>query len=207
LTFHFFASFYPGLEKSAFGAYYGILGNIEGGLSLIILSSPHVRRTITIGRAIGRAAPSGSVIALRGDLGAGKTTLAKGVAQGLGITEPIISPTYTIIAEYQGRLHLVHIDAYRLLDEDEFVQTGGEELLGLPGSLSLIEWSERVAKILPKETQYITMVVEEDGSRIIMIEGDWIENIDWRRFVIPRFLDSEHASCMSKRFYNDRPID
>jgi len=207
LTFHFFASFYPGLEKSAFGAYYGILGNIEGGLSLIILSSPHVRRTIAIGRAIGRAAPSGSVIALRGDLGAGKTTLAKGVAQGLGITEPIISPTYTIIAEYQGRLHLVHIDAYRLLDEDEFVQTGGEELLGLPGSLSLIEWSERVAKILPKETQYITMVVEEGGSRIIMIEGNWIENIDWRRFVISRFIDSEHASCMSKRFYNDRPID
>ena len=207
MTFHFFASFYPGLEKSAFGTYYRILGNIEGGLSLIILSSPHVRRTIAIGRAIGRAAPSGSVIALRGDLGAGKTTLAKGVAQGLGITEPIISPTYTIIAEYQGRLHLVHIDAYRLLDEDEFVQTGGEELLGLPGSLSLIEWSERVAKILPKETQYITMVVEEGGSRIIMIEGNWIENIDWRRFVISRFIDSEHASCMSKRFYNDRPID
>jgi len=207
LSFPFFASFCPGLEKSAFGTYYRILGNIEGGLSLIILSSPHVRRTIAIGRAIGRAAPSGSVIALRGDLGAGKTTLAKGVAQGLGITEPIISPTYTIIAEYQGRLHLVHIDAYRLLDEDEFVQTGGEELLGLPGSLSLIEWSERVAKILPKETQYITMVVEEGGSRIIMIEGNWIENIDWRRFVISRFIDSEHASCMSKRFYNDRPID
>jgi len=207
LSFPFFASFCPGLEKSAFGTYYRILGNIEGGLSLIILSSPHVRRTIAIGRAIGRAAPSGSVIALRGDLGAGKTTLAKGVAQGLGITEPIISPTYTIIAEYQGRLHLVHIDAYRLLDEDEFVQTGGEELLGLPGSLSLIEWSERVAKILPKETQYITMVVEEGGSRIIMIEGNWIENIDWHRFVISRFIDSEHASCMSKRFYNDRPID
>ena len=176
-------------------------------MSLIILSSPNVRRTIAIGRAIGRTAPSGSIIAFRGDLGAGKTTLAKGVAQGLGIMEPIISPTYTIIAEYQGRLHLVHIDAYRLLDEDEFVQTGGEELLGLPGSLSLIEWSERVAKILPKETQYITMVVEEGGSRIIMIEGNWIENIDWRRFVISRFIDSEHASCMSKRFYNDRPID
>ena len=81
-------------------------------MSLIILSSPNVRRTIAIGRAIGRAAPSGSIIAFRGDLGAGKTTLAKGVAQGLGITEPIISPTFTIIAEYQGRLHLVHIDAY-----------------------------------------------------------------------------------------------
>ena len=207
MTFHLYASFYTGLEKSAFGAYYRILRNIEGGLSLIILSSPNVRRTIAIGRAIGRTAPSGSIIAFRGDFGAGKTTLAKGVAQGLGITEPIISPTFTIIAEYQGRLHLVHIDAYRLLDEDEFVQTGGEELLGLPGSLSLIEWSERIAGILPKETQYITMVVKEDGSRIVMIEGDWIENIDWRRFVIPRFLDLEHASALIKRFQDDCTFD
>jgi len=93
------------------------------------------------------------------------------------------------------------------LDEDEFMQTGGEELLGSPGSLSLIEWSERIAGILPKETQYITMVVEEDCSRIIMIEGDWIENIDWRRFVIPRFLDLEHTSALIKRFQDDCTFD
>jgi len=108
----------------------------KGGSVLIFLSSPHVHRTLAVGRAIGHAAPDGTVISFRGDIGAGKTTLAKGIAEGLGIAEPVISPTYTIISEYYGRLHLVHIDAYRLSGEDEFLQTGGEELLGAPGTLS-----------------------------------------------------------------------
>jgi tRNA threonylcarbamoyladenosine biosynthesis protein TsaE len=143
-----------------------------------------VRRTLAIGRAIGRAAPDGAVISLRGELGAGKTTLAKGIAQGLGIAEPVISPTYTIISEYDGRLHLVHIDAYRLSGEDEFFQTGGEELLGAPGTLSLVEWSERIADSLPPESQQITITVEANGDRAIVIEGSWIEKIDWKRFSV-----------------------
>ncbi|HNT58720.1 MAG TPA: tRNA (adenosine(37)-N6)-threonylcarbamoyltransferase complex ATPase subunit type 1 TsaE [Rectinema sp.] len=207
LDLQLYASFSSGLEKTDFREYYRIREYAEGGQYLIILSSPYVRRTIAIGRAIGRAAPGGSIVAFRGDLGAGKTTLARGVAQGLGIAEPIISPTYTIIAEYQGRLHLVHIDAYRLSDEDEFVQTGGEELLGSPGSLSLIEWSERIAGVLPNETQYITMVVKQGGNRIILIEGDWIENIDWQRFKIPYSIDLQLASTLSKRYQNDCPVD
>jgi len=141
-----------------------------------------VRRTLAIGRTVGRAAPDGAVISLRGDLGAGKTTLAKGIAQGLGIAEPVISPTYTIISEYYGRLHLVHIDAYRLSGEDEFFQTGGEELLGAPGTLCLIEWSERIAGALPPETQQIAITVEESGGRVLAIEGIWIEKVNWRRF-------------------------
>ncbi len=151
-------------------------------MPLIFLSSPHARRTLAIGRTIGRAAPGGAVISLRGELGAGKTTLAKGIAQGLDIAEPIISPTYTIISEYDGRLHLVHIDAYRLSGEEEFFNTGGEELLGAPGTLSLIEWSEKIADSLPPESQQITITVEENGDRAIVIEGSWIERIDWRRF-------------------------
>ncbi|GAB6277885.1 tRNA threonylcarbamoyladenosine biosynthesis protein TsaE (modular protein) [uncultured spirochete] len=158
----------------------------KGGSVLIFLSSPHVHRTLAVGRAIGHAAPDGAVISFRGDIGAGKTTLAKGIAEGLGIAEPVISPTYTIISEYYGRLHLVHIDAYRLSGEDEFLQTGGEELLGAPGTLSLIEWSERIADILPPESQRITITVEANGDRLMMIEGDWIEKIDWKRFAIRR---------------------
>ncbi|HBE46836.1 tRNA (adenosine(37)-N6)-threonylcarbamoyltransferase complex ATPase subunit type 1 TsaE [Rectinema subterraneum] len=151
----------------------------------MVLPSAHVRRTLAIGRKIGAAAPERAVIAFRGDLGAGKTTLSKGIAQGLGIKEAIISPTYTIISEYDGRLHLVHIDAYRLADEEEFFQTGGEELLGAPGTLSLIEWSERIAHILPPESQIITITVEENGARLIMLEGDWIEALRWGHFTIP----------------------
>lgn len=151
---------------------------------LISLLSPHTRRTLAIGRTIGRAAPDGAVISIQGELGAGKTTLAKGIAQGLGITEPIISPTYTIISEYDGRLHLVHIDAYRLSGEEEFFNTGGEELLGAPGTLSLIEWSEKIADSLPPESQQIKITVEENGNRAILINGSWIEKIDWKRFSV-----------------------
>ncbi|MEN6490491.1 MAG: hypothetical protein ABFC85_00705, partial [Rectinema sp.] len=61
-----------------------------------------------------------------------------------------------------------------------------EELLGAPGTLSLIEWSERIADILPPESQQITRTVEENGDRLIMIEGNWIEKIDWKRFAIRR---------------------
>lgn len=154
----------------------------NGGPVLIILSSSAVRRTHAIGAAIGRAAPGGAVIALCGDLGAGKTTLAHGIARGLGITEPVTSPTYTIISEYYGRLHLIHIDAYRLSGADEFMQTGGEELLGMDGTLSLIEWSEKITDILPAESQRITILVEENGDRRFTLEGIWLEKIDLRRF-------------------------
>ncbi len=141
---------------------------------------------MALGRAIGHAALDGAVISCRGDLGAGKTTLAKGIAQGLGIAESIISPTYTIISEYYGRLRFVHIDAYRLSGEDEFFQTGGEELLGAPGTLCLIEWGERISTILPPESQQITITVEESGDRLITIEGTWMEQIDWKRFAVRR---------------------
>jgi tRNA A37 threonylcarbamoyladenosine biosynthesis protein TsaE len=76
----------------------------------------------------------------------------------------------------------VHIDAYRLSGEEEFFNTGGEELLGAPGTLSLIEWSEKIADSLPPESQQITITVEENGDRAILIEGSWIEQIDWKRF-------------------------
>jgi len=173
----------------------------DGGEILIILSSPHVRRTLAIGRTIGKNAPDGAVIAFRGDLGAGKTTLAKGVALGLGIDEPVISPTYTIISEYLGRLTLVHIDAYRLSDEEEFIQTGGAELLGSPGSLSLVEWSERIEDLLPEDCQRISITIEENGDRLFIFEGDWIENVNWKRFAIPRYsvLPAENSDRLSPR--------
>ncbi len=155
-----------------------------GGQYLIIIHSKNVRTTLAIGRTIGALAYGGIVIAFKGDLGAGKTTMAKGIAQGLGIWDTITSPTFTIINEYIGRLKLAHIDAYRLADEEEFVQTGGEELLGAPDTVCLVEWSERIARLLPEQTQTITIHVDRDDTRIISLEGTWLESLDVRRWSI-----------------------
>jgi len=131
--------------------------------------------TFALGKRIGEKAPSGSVIAFRGDLGAGKTTLSKGIAVGLGIEEEVTSPTYTIISEYRGRLALYHIDAYRLGGEADFAEIGGYELLGSPGSLCLIEWSERLPNI--PDAAVIDITVGADGSRVISLAGSWLEDI------------------------------
>lgn len=101
--------------------------------------------------------------------------LSKGIAAGLGIDEEVTSPTYTIISEYRGRLVLHHIDAYRLGGEADFAEIGGYELLGSPGSLCLIEWSERLPAIA--DAAVIEIEVEDDGARRISLAGSWLEDI------------------------------
>ena len=100
---------------------------------------------------IAAAHPHGAVIALFGDLGAGKTVFARGFARGLGITEPVSSPTYTIVQEYPlpdgGRLY--HLDLYRIAGAAEALAFGVEEFLDDPESLALIEWPERITSLLP----------------------------------------------------------
>ncbi len=135
-----------------------------------------------LGSIIGKNAPEGKVIAFSGDLGAGKTTMTKGIARGLGIQEEVTSPTYTIQSDYQGRLILHHIDAYRLSGADDFLETGIMELLGTPGSLSIIEWSERIAPLLTsgialEDLARIRISVAEDGARTIELEGAWLEEL------------------------------
>ncbi len=133
--------------------------------------------TITLGERIGVAAPSGAVIAFRGGLGMGKTTLSKGIARGLGIEEEISSPTYTIISEYPGRLLLRHIDAYRLRGEADFEEIGGLELLGAPGTLCLIEWSEKLRDILDADSCIIEIEMGGTGERIFSLSGSWLEDL------------------------------
>ena len=130
-------------------------------------------QTAAIGKILGERLIAGDVIVLEGTLAAGKTTLAKGIAQGLGITELVTSPTFTLISEYEGRLHLYHIDVYRLDGEEDFAALGAEELLYGDGTC-VIEWGEKIANIIPKTAITIKIKAQDDGARSITF-------INWER--------------------------
>jgi tRNA threonylcarbamoyladenosine biosynthesis protein TsaE len=130
-----------------------------------------------LAKRLGALVSGGSVIALRGGLGAGKTTFAKGFARGLGVDEEVTSPTYTIVSEYEGRLRLHHVDAYRLAGPEDFVSVGGGELLADSGGVCLIEWSERIEAALPAWSAQADIMVEADGSRVLRIEGESLEGL------------------------------
>jgi tRNA threonylcarbamoyladenosine biosynthesis protein TsaE len=103
---------------------------------------------------------AGTVIALHGDLGAGKTCFVQGLAAALGIDEPITSPTYTLIGEYEGRLPLHHIDLYRLSSPEEVLGLGLEEYFDAPG-ITAIEWAERAEGLLPPDLLHIRITVDD----------------------------------------------
>ncbi|GHU88959.1 hypothetical protein FACS189476_07000 [Spirochaetia bacterium] len=137
-------------------------------MPIVKTSSPE--ETVVLGERLAPHLRPGSVLALRGGLGAGKTCLTKGIARGLGITEEVTSPTYTIISEYGGRLPLYHIDAYRLTGDDDFANLGGEEILYGSG-VAVIEWSERLPHSLPVDAITIDIEISGGEDRIIHITG------------------------------------
>ena len=123
-----------------------------------------------LGRSIGEKCTPGTVISLRGSLGAGKTVFAKGVARSLGIDEAIVSPTFTLVQEYQGRLPMYHMDLYRITSEDDFQMIGGEDMLYSDG-VTLVEWSEIINDTLPVGTLFVQITVNDDQSRTVVIKG------------------------------------
>ena len=104
--------------------------------------------TMNLGKRLAECLHEGDILLLTGELGAGKSVLARGVARGLGITGPVSSPTFTLLNCYEGRLVLHHFDLYRLEDADEFYAAGLEEALDFP-SVSLIEWPQRCPEAMP----------------------------------------------------------
>ena len=132
--------------------------------------SHHVDKTLEIGKTIGSLLRKGDVVSLRGPLGAGKTILAKGIALALNIEEPITSPTYTLIQEYQGNLTLYHMDLLRIDSLEDFEMLGAEEMLYGEGG-TLIEWSEIIEDILPENTIRITISIDKNQQRIISVQG------------------------------------
>ena len=142
---------------------------------LIEVVSSSVEETVELGRRIASSLESGAVVAMRGGLGSGKTHLAKGIASGLGVKEPVTSPTYTIISEYEidkspdcGSFY--HIDAYRLESCEDFISIGGMEVIN-SGGISVIEWSERIKKSLPQDAITVTITITGTDSRLIKIDG------------------------------------
>ncbi len=126
--------------------------------------------TIKLGTEIGKKLQPGDIIALKGNLAAGKTTITKGIAISLEIEDEITSPTYTIISEYYGKIPLYHMDMYRIEGSEEFEMLGADEMLYGSG-ISVIEWSERIEEYLPENHIIIDIQRQDDCSRIITIEG------------------------------------
>jgi tRNA threonylcarbamoyladenosine biosynthesis protein TsaE len=130
------------------------------------------RETIQFGKQIGKRLQSGDVVALIGELGAGKTHLIKGLAQGTGVEQPdvVTSPSFTFIHEHKGKIPFYHIDLYRLATEEEGEALGLEEYLGGRG-ITTIEWADKIPSLLPKEVLWIRMRYLETHARSIRILG------------------------------------
>ena len=131
-----------------------------------------INDTEALGRRIAEGLEPGSVVALTGPLGAGKTTLAQAIARGLCVTERLSSPTFTIVQEYEsGRLPLYHFDVYRVHDEDELFEIGFDEYLHGDG-VCLVEWADLVEDLLPENTVRVELDYgSEEDERVCTVRG------------------------------------
>jgi tRNA threonylcarbamoyladenosine biosynthesis protein TsaE len=137
----------------------------------LVSRSPEATRAL--GEALGRALPPGTLVALEGDLGAGKTAFVQGLARGLGVLEAVTSPTYALLQTYRGRLDLHHFDAYMEGRERALLLDGGLEWMHA-GGVAAVEWADRVADVLPRPR--IEIVFRHAGATTrklaISVEGD-----------------------------------
>ncbi len=143
----------------------------------VITSSPE--QTWEIGRLLGKLLDAGDTVCLYGDLGAGKTNFAYGIARGLDVQEQYItSPTFTFVNEYEGRLPFYHIDLYRLKGPDELENIGFDEYIESDG-VTVIEWAERAEDELPEEnlSVYLTAIDEKSREFGFLGEGERYEKL------------------------------
>lgn len=127
--------------------------------------------TYSVGRALASRLVPGDVIALYGDLGAGKTAFTRGLAAGMGLDARVSSPTFTIVNEYLGDFPLFHFDMYRLADADELFEIGWEDYLNR-GGVCAVEWSENVPGAFPPGHIVVKIDKTGDNDRVITIERD-----------------------------------
>lgn len=130
-----------------------------------------LKETKEFGIRLGKLLKSGDILCLNGDLGAGKTTLTKSIGLGLGVEDYITSPTFALINEYEGRIPVYHFDVYRLDNVEELYDLGFDEYFYGSG-VSIIEWGDRIEKLLPRER--IVLDIEKPGDinqRIVKVSG------------------------------------
>jgi len=127
--------------------------------------------TYELGKKLSRELKPGDTISLEGDLGTGKTALAKGIAAGLGIDAPITSPTFTLVNTYEGRVTLNHFDVYRIDDPEELLAIGWDDYF-TGEEINLVEWGDKIEDILPPDTMRIVLERDskEPNTRYISIE-------------------------------------
>ena len=148
----------------------------------MVMETRSPEETFALGKKIGEMARPGEIYTLTGDLGVGKTVFTQGVAAGLGITEPVSSPTFTIIQEYDsGRLPFYHFDVYRIGDIEEMDEIGYDDYFFGQG-ICLIEWANLIEEILP------------ENRREIVIEKDLEKGFDYRRITITGGKDEDFRS-------------
>jgi tRNA threonylcarbamoyladenosine biosynthesis protein TsaE len=153
-------------------------GTVNGGAARVsvTLKCASAEATRAVAAGLARHATPGTVVALCGELGTGKTCFVQGLAAGLGVEGPVTSPTFVLIAEHAGRLPLYHVDLYRTESLAEIRALGLEEMLDGVG-LTAIEWAEKAEPLLPSRTVRVLMRGAGDEPRTLEIDGvppDWV---------------------------------
>ena len=138
-------------------------------------------QTHALGQRLGTLLRAGDVVVLDGELGTGKTVLAKGIAVALGVSEPVVSPTFTVVREYDAPLPLVHVDVYRLDHLQELHDLGFDDLVG-GDAVTVVEWGDRVSAALPSDRLRVLLELGvADDDRVVSVEAagmSWSERRD-----------------------------
>jgi tRNA threonylcarbamoyladenosine biosynthesis protein TsaE len=149
--------------------------------------------TLALARRIGGLLHAGDVVVLEGELGTGKTVFAKGIAVALGITEPVVSPTFTVVREYDAPLPLVHVDVYRLDHLQELHDLGFDDLVG-SDAVTVVEWGDHVSALLPADRLDVRLEPGDgDDDRVVAIDAagvSWVSRRDALAHVVDGTPDS-----------------
>jgi tRNA threonylcarbamoyladenosine biosynthesis protein TsaE len=137
---------------------------------MMVVTSRSPQETEALGHQIGRTLRSGAVLGLSGELGAGKTCFARGVARALGVGGPVTSPTFTLVNEYRGTLTVYHVDAYRTAGPAELSDLGLDEYFDGEG-VTVVEWADKLGSLLPPRAIWVDIAGVGDEPRTITVRG------------------------------------